>query len=118
MKKKILFSFGVFAITAIFLINVAFVMKSNNSIISLFSLNKTALAVEEGEDDYSQNYANYPEDCTITESVEHCIFIYVYPYGEIEFCWHTQEDFDGTMNYCQYTGNPENHCSFHKCEKN
>lgn len=68
---------------------------------------------------YSKNYLNNPQPCQGTET-RHCSIIVGIPgtgYNcDIGFDYTVQ--FNGTQNYCVYTGNKLNSCSFHVCKRN
>ncbi|WP_257669239.1 hypothetical protein [Parapedobacter tibetensis] len=66
-----------------------------------------------------QYYDNDPLPCVGTET-RHCDIAIVIP-GTAIYCsvgFDYTVEFDGTQNYCDYTGNPQTYCNYHTCQRN
>lgn len=119
MKQTIRLSIVCIAIIAISAIgiNISFGERQNSVSMRFFN-NIESLADPENTVDYSKGYVNNPESCTVTETVECSIPIYIpvlKGFCTVGFSYTL--DYEGTRNYCTYTGG-DSGCSFHECKKN
>src|SRR5690606_41088477 len=59
-----------------------------------------------------------PQSCKGTETRRCDISVYVPGYGQCSVGFDYTVNFNGTSNYCTYTGNKDAYCNYHTCIRN
>ena len=119
MKKKIFGGILAVAIAAVAAVNVNFNNEAEGALSALSLANVEALAQDEsGGGSGKQYHINNPQSCKGTETRRCDISVYVPGYGQCSVGFDYTVNFNGTSNYCTYTGNKDAYCNYHTCIRN